>query len=34
MTHEELTLVLENITDPILKNTLTFGIGMHHAGLS
>lgn len=33
MTEEELAVVLNEIQDSTLKQTLSFGIGMHHAGL-
>jgi Superfamily II helicase len=33
MSSQELDVYLEHINDPNLKQTLAFGIGMHHAGL-
>lgn len=33
MTHEELEMVQYKIDDENLRNTVAFGIGMHHAGL-
>ena len=33
MSPEELENVLNEIQDSVLKQTLSFGIGMHHAGL-
>jgi hypothetical protein len=33
MSEEELQEVLETIHDPHLRHTLSFGIGLHHAGL-
>jgi hypothetical protein len=33
MNEEELEEVLETIRDPHLRHTLSFGIGLHHAGL-
>ena len=34
MSQQELSKVLNKISDPNLKHTLSFGITMHHAGLS
>lgn len=34
MSQDEVQLILENVEDSDLKQTLIFGIGMHHAGLS
>ena len=34
MPQSELALVQKKIRDPNLKHTLTFGIGLHHAGLT
>lgn len=34
MHQQELSNVLRKIKDPSLKHTLTFGIGLHHAGLT
>jgi len=33
MDSKELDVYIEHISDPNLKQTLSFGIGMHHAGL-
>lgn len=33
MSEEELGLIIQEIQDSNLKQTLSFGIGMHHAGL-
>jgi activating signal cointegrator complex subunit 3 len=33
MTEDELLLVLTTVKDGVLKQTLTFGVGIHHAGL-
>ena len=33
MKEDELEAVLDEVQDTSLKQTLTFGIGMHHAGL-
>jgi len=33
LTHDELQAVLDQIRDVNLRHTLTFGIGLHHAGL-
>ena len=30
---DELSIILDNISDSVLRETLAFGIGMHHAGL-
>lgn len=34
MEEKELDDILEGIRDATLKHTLSFGIGLHHAGLS
>ncbi|GBC25635.1 uncharacterized protein OCT59_020043 [Rhizophagus irregularis] len=34
MPEEELQMILSRIKDNSMKNTLTFGIGLHHAGLT
>jgi activating signal cointegrator complex subunit 3 len=33
MTEDELLLVLSSVKDGVLKQTLSFGVGVHHAGL-
>ena len=33
MSPEELDEILKNVLDSHLRHTLSFGIGMHHAGL-
>lgn len=33
MPEEEMELVLAQVSDPILRQTLAFGVGVHHAGL-
>jgi activating signal cointegrator complex subunit 3 len=34
MPQEELEMVVQKVTDSNLKHTLSYGIGLHHAGLN